>query len=421
MTTKWLHRHRRQRARATLAGIAAVSAVALSACGSGGAQADNSLNSGDWASVLAKANGQTVNWYMYGGDETLNSFIASEVRGELKKSGVKLNQVKIDDTADAINKVIGEKQAGRKSGGSVDAIWINGENFATGVQADLWYCGWPQDLPNAKYVDFDAPAVKSDFGVPVDRCETPWQQANSALVYNSKALSSSDVTSISSLTTWAQKNPGKFTYPAPPDFTGSMAVRSFLYGAVESPSTLAGAFSESKYKPAAALLWSKLNELEPSLWRGGETYPQSQDAVEKLYGDGEISAYFTYGPGAVADKVRKGLYPKSTREAVLDGGNITNFSFIAIPDNAKHKAAALVLANVLQKPDIQLGLYKAEGVFPGIDITKTSATIQSKFANVPTSPSVLPPSDLTRDAQPELASTYIARFEKDWISNVLQK
>ncbi|MGI9119493.1 MAG: hypothetical protein ACR2G7_05125 [Acidimicrobiales bacterium] len=61
------------------------------------------------------------------------------------------------DTVEALNKVIGEKQAGRNDDGSVDLIWINGENFATGKQADLWYCGYVESLPNAKYVDFSDP------------------------------------------------------------------------------------------------------------------------------------------------------------------------------------------------------------------------------------------------------------------------
>ena len=410
------------RARRRLIATLAVGLLALTACSSsGGGTASARLDASNWNSVLAAAKGQTVNWYMYGGDDTLNTFVTGYVADRLKAAGVTLNQVKVTDTGDAVNTVLGEKQAGKTTGGAVDAIWINGENFATGVQAKIWYCGWVKDLPNAKYVDFTNPAVTSDFGVPVNGCESVWQQADSALVYNSADLSRSDVASVTSLFAWAKTHPGRFTYPALPDFTGSMAVRTILYDTIGGPQRLSRAFDEAKYAPAANKLFVRLNAIKPSLWRGGSTYPQSEDAVEKLYADGVIDAYFTYGPGAVADKVKKGQYPATTREAVPSVGNIGNISNIAIPNDATHRAAALVLANLLQDPATQLALYKAEGIYPGIDLDKTSPQTRSAFAAVPLSPSVLPLAALLRHAQPELASAYVTRIEKDWKSVVLQK
>lgn len=404
-----------------LAALLGATLLTLPACGTSAGPAPAAPNPADWSAVLAQAKGQTVNWYMYGGDDTLNTFVTGYVADRLRQAGVTLNQVKVTDTSDAVNKVLGEQQAGRSAGGSVDAIWINGKNFATGVQARLWYCGWDRALPNATYVDFTNPAVANDFGVPVNGCEAAWQQANSALVYDSAKLTAADVQSVSTLFAWARAHPGQFTYPAPPDFTGSMAVRTILYDTIGGPSALSGPFDEGRYTPAAATLWQRLNRIEPSLWRGGSTYPQSQDAVEKLYGAGEISAYFTYGPGAVGDQVRKGLLPATTREAVLAGGNIANTSFVSIPGNAAHKAAALVLANVLQDPQTQLALYRAEGIYPGIDLRRTSPQIQQEFAAVPISGSVLPLTELTRNAQPELASGYVTRLDKDWQTNVQQQ
>jgi putative spermidine/putrescine transport system substrate-binding protein len=411
------------RQRMRLAAAAGAVALALTACGgsSGHGSGSSTLDVQNWASVLAQAKGQTVNWYMYGGDTVLNTFVSGYVADQLRDSGVTLKQVKITDTVDAVNAVLAQKQAGKNSGGSVDAIWINGENFATGAQAKLWDCGWTQSLPNATYVDFTNPAVANDFGVPVDGCEAVWQQSNSALVYDSAQLGSADVASVSSLLAWAAAHPGHLTYPALPDFTGSMAVRTILYDTIGGPSSLAGSFQESTYAPKAAQLWPRLNSIEASLWRGGATYPASQDAVERLYSDGEISAFFTYGPGAVGPKVDQGLYPRTTREAVLAGGNIGNNSFLSIPYNAAHKAGALVLANVLQDPQTQLALYRTQGIYPGIDLAKVDPGTRAQFAAVPVNPSVLPLAVLTRDVQPELASGYVTRIEADWKINVLQK
>ncbi len=401
-----------------LAAVAAALALAVTGCSS---ESPTGPAATGWDSVLAKANGQTVNWYMYGGDDTLNAFVTGYVADQLGKSGVTLNQVKITDTVDAVNKVLGEVQAGRSTDGAVDAIWLNGENFATGVQADLWSCGWDKTLPNSRFVDFTDPAVATDFGIPVNGCEAVWQQADSALVYDSAALDTADVASVSALFDWARANPGRFTYPAPPDFTGSMAVRTMLYDTIGGPGTLAGPFDEATYTAAAAQFWPRLTDIAGSLWRGGDTYPQSQSAVEKLYSDGEISAFFTYGPGAVGDQVDKGLFPATTRQAVPAGGNIGNRSFVAIPANAAHQAGAMVLANVLQDPQTQLQLLKTEGIYPGIDLAKTSPDVQAQFAAVPVHPSVLPLQTLTENAQPELAAEYLTRIEKDWTTTVLQR
>ncbi|GAA1994857.1 ABC transporter substrate-binding protein [Nakamurella flavida] len=397
------------------------SAATSTAASTAAASGSPGTTTADWDAVLAEANGQTVNWYMYGGDDTLNTFVTGYVADELAAAGVTLNQVKITDTADAVNKVLGDVQAGATDSGAVDLVWVNGENFATGVQADLWECGWDTVLPNSRYVDFADPAVASDFGTPVDGCEAVWQSADSALVYDSAVLSAADVASVDSLFAWSQANPGLFTYPAPPDFTGSMAVRTFLYDAIGGPSSLAGPFDEAAYTAAVAQLWPRLTGVAGSLWRGGETYPASQEEVETLYGNGEISAFLTYGPGAVGDQVEKGLFPETTREAVLAGGNIGNRSFVAIPANAANAAGAKVLANVLQDPETQLALYEAEGIYPGIDLTRTDADVQARFAAVPLSPSVLPLEELTRDAQPELAPEYVARLEQDWTATVLQQ
>ena len=391
----------------------------LAACGTPPAAAA-APDPADWDAVLAQARGTTLDWYLYGGDDAINGFVESYVTPELAELGVTLNAVPVTDTGDAVNKVLGEVQAGRTDG-TVDAIWINGENFATGKQAGLWFCGYPAALPNARYVDLADPAVATDFGTPVEGCEAAWQQASSALVYDSARLTPADVASLDALESWARANPGRFTYPAPPDFTGSMVVRTFLYDTGGDPDSLPGPFDEARFAPVAERLTARLQALEPALWRGGATYPTSQDAVEQLYATGEISAYFTYGPGTVGNRVTDGTFPATTREAVPDVGNIGNVSNIAIPVNSPDKAAAMVLANLLQDPRTQLRFYADAGVYPAIDVARTDPAVQEAFAAVQPSPSVLPLDQLTADVRPELDSGYVTAVDDAWTAGVLQR
>lgn len=400
----------------------AAALVLLAACGApAAAPAAAEVDPADWEAVLDRARGQTLDWYLYGGDDAVNAFVDGHVTEQLAALGVTLNTVPVADTADAVNKVLGEVQAGRTADGTVDAIWVNGENFATGKQAGLWYCGWPAALPNARYVDLADPAVATDFGTPVDGCEAAWQQASSALVYDSARLTPADVASLGALETWARANPGLFAYPAPPDFTGSMVVRTFLYDTVGGPEALAGPYDEAAFAPVAQRLTDRLQALEPALWRGGETYPTSQEAVEQLFATGEIAAYYTYGPGTVAQRVADGVFPATTRQAVPDVGNIGNVSNVAIPVNSPDRAAALVLANLLQDPQSQLRFYAAGGIYPAIDVARTPQDVQQAFAAVAPNPSVLPLAELTARVQPELDAAYVEAVDDAWTAGVLQR
>ncbi len=79
------------------------------------------------------------------------------------------------------------------------------------------------------------------------------------------------------------------------------------------------------------------------------------------------------------------------------------------------------MANVLQDPQTQLELFTSEGIYPGIDVAKTTPQVQAQFAAVPVHPSVLPLAALTENVQPELAAGYLSRIEQDWTTNVLQR
>jgi putative spermidine/putrescine transport system substrate-binding protein len=406
---------------AALAAITALSA----ACGSEtGAVQDAGAGGGpdpaDWDSVLAAAEGQTVNWYMYGGSPEINDYVTGYVAERAAEEGVTLEQVPINDTVEAVNRVLGEKQAGRNEDGSVDLIWVNGENFATGVQADLWYCGWPEQIPSAELIDFDDPAVANDFGVPVDGCEAAWFRAASGLVYNSDALDLEDTASVDALFAWAQDNPGRYTYPAPPDFTGSMSLRTFFYDAAGGYEDLLGDFDQGTYDAVAPELWERLNALEPSLWRGGDTYPQSGSDIAQLYGSGEIDAFLTYDTATVPLAVADGTFFESTRTAVFEDGNIANISFLGIPYNAADKAGAMVVANILQSAEAQLELRTALGFAPAIEIDRTGE-LQAEFAAIPVAPSTLSDQEFAEASLPEVQASWVTEIEDGWTENVLQQ
>jgi len=96
----------------------------------------NEFDINDWDSVVAAADGQTINWYMWGGSDAINAYVDKFYGETLKERyNITLNRVPVADAADYINQVLSEKEAGVENG-AVDLMWINGENFFTLKQAE---------------------------------------------------------------------------------------------------------------------------------------------------------------------------------------------------------------------------------------------------------------------------------------------
>jgi len=79
-----------------------------------------------------------------------------------------------------------EKAAG-KPAGSVDLVWINGENFLTMKREGLLHGPFTDKLPNAALIDVQGkPTTRLDFAEPVDGMEAPWGMAQLTFLVDSK-------------------------------------------------------------------------------------------------------------------------------------------------------------------------------------------------------------------------------------------
>ena len=374
----------------------------------------------DWEAIVELARGGTVNWFMWGGADNINRYVSEYVGGILlDQYGITLNRVGLSDTVEAVNIVLGESEAGVMDAGSVDLIWINGENFRTMRQGNLVWCGYAETLPNNALINWDNPAIANDFGVPVAGCEMPWARAQFAVAYDTATLDQPP-RSIPELLDWVKENPGQFTYPAPPDFNGAVFVRHVFYHAAGGAESLMGDFDQSKFDAAAAKTWAILNDIEPYLWREGATYPNSITQLNGLFANQEVALTFNYDPSQFGLAVLAGTYPETVRSYGLTDGTIGNTNYTLIPFNSPNKAAALVLQNLLLSAEAQLEKARPEvwGASPAIEMDRTSTGIQAAFEAIERHPSVVPAAELARNALPELQADWISAIEQGWVENV---
>lgn len=375
-----------------------------------------------WEETLKKAQGRTVDWYMWGGSPAVNSYVNGYLAENLKNLyDIHLRQVPVKDIAEVVSKLVVEKEAGKNSDGSVDLMWINGENFRTCKERNLLYGPFAARLPNQQYIDWQNPTVKNDFGSPVEGMESPWGSAQVVMIHDSDRTPQPP-RSVPALIDWIKANPGRFTYPAPPDFTGSAFVRHIFYYASESVEKWQGAYSEQELQKAAEATFAILGDIKRFLWRQGTTYPDSPVRMNSLFADGEIDFSFSYHQGEASRNILDGLFPASTRTYVFEGGTISNTHFVAIPFNAGDKEAAMVVANFLLSPQAQLEKAKPEvwGDFPAIHAAKLPPEWQGKFRDLPRGKATLSDEMLQNHQLPEPPSKILVYLEKEWQDRVLK-
>ncbi len=406
--------------------IIAMSSVTLFAGGSSEPESDafaDRFEELSWDDIVVEAAGSELFWYMWGGSDSINTFVQTYVADRLREEyEVELEMVPVTDASVYVSKVLGEQQAGRTSGGSVDLVWINGENFRSMKEADLLFGPYASVLPNLTYVNVEDPTVANDFGFPVDGYESPYGSAQMVMVYDEARVESPPDT-VPELIEWIRENPGRFTYPAPPDFTGSAFLRHLFYYAAGGYERLLGPFDQALFDEVAPAAWQLLNELEPFLWREGRTYPESSTQLQNLFANSEVDFDMSYNPSGAANLVAQGRYPESTRTFVFQEGTIGNTHYVAIPFNASNKAAALVAANLLLDPATQFEKAQADvwGDLPVVEVSRIPGEWQAAFAGLPLPPSVLPADVLQRSRLPELQSPWLEAIERGWIANVLQQ
>lgn len=386
--------------------------IALSVCMPMMANAET--NPSDWPAVLDSAKGQTVYWNAWGGSTTTNDFIAWVGKRVEEEHGVTLEHVKLSDTADAVTRVLSEKEVGKDTEGAIDLIWINGANFAAMKETGLLFGPFAEDLPNWTYVDTNGKTVLTDFTVPVEGYESPWAMAQVVFMYDTQDISE-PLSSMEEILDWAVSHPGRFTYPQPPDFLGTTFLKQALVSLTQNPERLSRPVSEEDYAQVTAPLWAYLDELTPALWRGGEVYPATGPAQLQLIADNEIDLAISFSPGEATAAIANGQLPDTVRTFVLEGGTLGNASFVAIPYNSSAKEAAMVVANFLLSPEAQLRAQDPNVLGYGtvLNMDALGAQDRADFDALELGIATLSPAELGK-VLPEPHPSWMTRIADDW-------
>lgn len=374
----------------------------------------------DFDTILEEAKGKTVSFYGWGGDEDRNRWLNETVAPILKeKYDITLDVVGMN-IDEILAKLSGEKQAGVEEG-SIDMIWINGENFYSAKENNLLFGPFTDQLPNLeKYIDVDDEEVKNDFGFPIEGYEAPYGKAQMVFI-NDSGLTPETPKNTDEFLEYAKKYEGKITYPALPDFTGSAFVRTLIYDIVGYEQFMDMQADKAVVKEAIEPALEYLRELNKYLWNQGQTFPATSGEVDNMFQDEEIVMTMSYAPYSVAIGIEKGIYNDSAQSFLFDKGTVGNTSYMAIAKNAPNKAAAMVAINEIISAEVQATQFEELRTLPVVSYDKLSSEEKVIFDSIDLGQGVLPQDELLSKRLPEMPANLVPIIEEIWAEEVVGK
>jgi putative spermidine/putrescine transport system substrate-binding protein len=211
----------------------------------------------------------------------------------------------------------------------------------------------------------------------------PYRGSQVVMMYNAEKVKDVPVT-FAALVEWIKANPGQFAY-ARPDLGDSGACfveRALQEVNGQNPDLfLPDNYTQAYADPMFAKLWPLLQDIQPSLFNGGE-YTSGNTASIQMLASGAVSMTVAWSDMAL-QAMSQGVVPETTAVAQLQDLAFTGgFSGIVVPSVAANKDMALKLADYLISPEVQNHVVTDLGGFPGIKWEFMSKELQEKFAKV---------------------------------------
>jgi putative spermidine/putrescine transport system substrate-binding protein len=394
--------------------------ILLLGCGNKELKKKFDVKTSTWEEIEENGKGKEVYFYGWGGDPKINKWIDDVLGKEVKdKYNITLKRVPMN-IDEILVKLLGEKNL--EAEGTIDIVWINGENFFTAKENELLEGPFLEKLPNGKkYLDLNDVELKYDFGFSIDGHEAPYGKAQFVFIYDEEAIEKFPRDHKEFLE-FAKDNKGKVTYPAPPDFVGSAFVRNIIYDIVgyEKFINMEPDYEVVKKEIMPAIDY--LKELKPYLWREGKAYPSTMAQLENMFADGEVIMTMDYNPNKASRKISDGQFKNTTKTAIFNKGSVGNTHFVAIPKNSTNKEAALLVINEIISPKMQASKYDPQvwGDLPVLDNSKLSSDERKLFDSVVLGDATIDQKVLLDKRLPEMPAKLIPIIEKIWEEELLK-
>jgi len=372
-----------------------------------------------WEQIVEQASGTKVTFYGWGGDENINRWLDVTVAQQLKeKYNITLERVPMLPNQ-YLPKLLSEKQL--NAPGTIDIVWINGENFFNAKDQELLHGPFTHRLPNFNtYIDATSPDVMFDFGHPVEGYSAPYGKAQMVFIGNETIMGTMPKNHLE-LKALAQAHPGKITYPDLSDFTGNAFIRNIIYDIVGYEVFIGLEADKEKVRTIIQPALDYLVALKPYLWRQGTTYPSTIALLDNMFADGEVIMTMNYTPFHIAKKIAEGTFPATSKSFLFEKGTIGNTHFLAPLFNSPNITGAMVVINHILSPEVQVTKYDplVWGDLPVTDPNRLTPAQRQLFDNVQLGEGVIPQDVLLQHRVPEMRAELVPIIESLWREVIL--
>ncbi len=184
------------------------------------------------------------------------------------------------------------------------------------MENNLLYGPFTEKLPNFnKYINKNS--VEYDFGYPVKSYEAPYGKAQFVFEYDEAKIKNPPDT-FEKLFQWVKNNPGRFTYPQPPDFTGSAFIRQAFYAVTGGYEQYIGGYNEKLFFEKVDNLINYLNDMKPYLWEKGINYPKDISSLDTLFERGEVDFNMSYHQAHAQSMIIDKRYKDTVKTFVME-------------------------------------------------------------------------------------------------------
>jgi putative spermidine/putrescine transport system substrate-binding protein len=385
-----------------------------------------------WEEILAEADGDTVTfcaWGSGGADAMVQQYWEYVRQRAAADYHIAIEYV--EDTAENEQRFMSDYENGVDA--TIDMFWgASGPIQPMDAKGVLWGddgSQWVKKLPNSAYLDWNAVDVLYNGTMSTNGYQAQFMKVTPAMVYaadkydaalnwdESRTEGGATVYglphNLTELSLWVKKYPGKFTYldllgnggfhgkqfatsalyeltgdggggwKAVYDETDSAAARSekIQKNAEEwNAWAVSAAASEEAFIEKADYVWAYFNELEPDLFQGDSGAYYGADAYDMI-------SHVNAGDIAVSFTTCISIYPKTQSDpSYLPEGQLYLMEtsvgypdFVVVSKNSKHKAAAMVLCNLLLEPEVNAEVTAVTGNAYNLDLTKLSSEDKAVF------------------------------------------
>ena len=328
-------------------------------------------NSPHWQQTLANAQGETVYFYAWGGSKPVNDYLRWAAKEISTRYKVRLRHVKVADISEAVSRLKAEQ--GSKS--AIDLLWLNGENFSYLKEQGLLLGQLWSQIPNSVLLATQKLPLQNDFGVPMEGFEVPWGVGQFNLIARAGVFAHNDITP-GRLLTAARQNPGRISYPRPPEFHGTTFLKQLLIAlSAKDPRLFEPATSDAQ-NALLPLLWAYLDQLHPLSWQQGKVFPSSNTEQLALFQQQQLLMAVSFNPNQLSKEKSEKRIPDTAQRVYFSQGAITNSHNLAIPIGAQSPAGAKVVINFLlselaQRQKLKGSWGDPSVISPMLDVTST--------------------------------------------------